>query len=48
MQTPLPLAICPVYNSDLVLLIDQATGEDICKKCDVRVLDGLHDITCPD
>lgn len=34
-------------NSDLVLLIDQASGGDIWKKCDVRASDRLHDITHP-
>src|ERR671930_868997 len=47
MQTP-PSAICPVCKSDLLLVTDPDSGEDICKKCGMIVSDKVQDINRPE
>jgi transcription initiation factor TFIIB len=47
MQTP-PSAICPVCKSDLLLVTDPDSGEDICKKCGMIVSDKVQDISRPE
>jgi transcription initiation factor TFIIIB Brf1 subunit/transcription initiation factor TFIIB len=36
--------ICPVCKSDLMLVTDPESGEDICKKCGMIVSDEVQDI----
>jgi transcription initiation factor TFIIB len=47
MQTP-PSAICPVCKSDLLIITDPESGEDICKKCGMIVSDKVQDINRPE
>ena len=47
MQTP-PSAICPVCKSDLLLITDPDSGEDICNKCGMIVSDKIQDINRPE
>ncbi|MFL6423539.1 MAG: transcription initiation factor IIB family protein [Nitrososphaeraceae archaeon] len=47
MQTP-PSTICPVCNSDLLIITDPESGEDICKKCGMIVSDKVQDINRPE
>jgi transcription initiation factor TFIIB len=47
MQTP-PSAICPVCKSDLLIITDPDSGEDICKKCGMIVSDKVQDINRPE
>jgi transcription initiation factor TFIIB len=44
-RSPLPSAIiCPVCKSDLMLVTDPESGEDICKECGMIVSDEVQDI----
>ncbi|MFL6338512.1 MAG: transcription initiation factor IIB family protein [Nitrososphaeraceae archaeon] len=47
MQTP-PSTICPVCKSDLLIITDPESGEDICKKCGMIVSDKVQDINRPE
>jgi transcription initiation factor TFIIB len=47
MQIP-PSAICPVCKSDLMLVTDPESCEDICKKCGMIVSDKIQDINRPE
>src|SRR5919197_5144200 len=47
MQT-LPAAICPVCKSNLLLITDPDSGEDICNKCGMIVSDKIQDINRPE
>ncbi|MFL6432740.1 MAG: transcription initiation factor IIB family protein, partial [Nitrososphaeraceae archaeon] len=47
MQTP-PSAICPVCKSDLMLVTDPESCEDICKKCGMIVSYNVQDINRPE
>src|SRR5919202_2848582 len=47
MQTR-PAAICPVCKSDLLLITDPDSGEDICNKCGMIVSDKIQDINRPE
>ncbi|MFL6329771.1 MAG: transcription initiation factor IIB family protein [Nitrososphaeraceae archaeon] len=47
MQTP-PSAICPVCKSDLMLVTDPESCEDICKKCGTIVSYNVQDINRPE
>ena len=47
MQTR-PAAICPVCKSDLRLITDPDSGEDICNKCGMIVSDKIQDINRPE
>jgi transcription initiation factor TFIIB len=49
MQAPIPsTTICPVCKSDLLLITDPESGEDICKKCGMIVSDRVQDINRPE
>src|SRR5919199_3851025 len=41
---PSPSAICPVCKSDLLLVTDPESGENICKKCGMILADKVQDI----
>ena len=43
MQTR-PAAICPLCKSDLLIITDPESGEDICNKCGMIVSDKIQDI----
>jgi len=47
MQTR-PAAICPVCKSNLLLITDPDSGEDICNKCGMIVSDKIQDINRPE
>ncbi|MFL6317033.1 MAG: transcription initiation factor IIB family protein, partial [Nitrososphaeraceae archaeon] len=47
MQTR-PSAICPVCKSDLLIITDPESGEDICNKCGMIVSDKIQDINRPE
>jgi transcription initiation factor TFIIB len=44
MQPSPPSAICPVCKSDLLLVTDAESGENICKKCGMILSDKVQDI----
>src|ERR687888_2523103 len=49
MQAPIPsTTICPVCKSDLLLITDPESGEDICNKCGMIVSDKIQDINRPE
>jgi transcription initiation factor TFIIB len=47
MQTR-PSAICPVCRSDLLIITDPESGEEICNKCGMIVSDKIQDINRPE
>jgi transcription initiation factor TFIIB len=48
MQPPPSATICPVCKSDLLIITDPESGEDICNGCGMIVLDKIQNINQPE